>query len=202
MEDTLTDTPHSLLDAAKITARAAYVEWATAHRYYRDLQGDPDRDPVVWLPKSLGRNIWAAHPHYIARLLIALGSASIPSDAAKSVTAIAAMTPDGRKRHIVEDDVYFVERAITSLLVDPEKLAKLDRIEFDPADGEVQIIYQDETVDRFAQPGATRNWQRGFYWRGVIRATVLSTIASEVRWRTYAESPINKVEDGGVDPEA
>lgn len=202
MEDTLTDTPHSLLEAAKITAKAIDLEWSIVHRYYRDLQGDPKQDEGPWLPKSLGRNVWAAHPHYIARLLIALGSAATPTEAAQSVTTINRMTPGGRKRHLAETDVYFVEKAISDLLLDPEKLLTLDHIEFDPTYRSVKIVFQDGSFESFVEAGTSPNWQRGLYWVGVIRASVLKDIAAEVRWRTFAESPINKAVDGNVDPEA
>lgn len=202
MEDTLSDNPHSLLDAAKITAKALGLEWSVVHRYYRELQGPTNMDNGNWLPKSLGRNIWSAHPHFIARLIIALGSSSTPAEAFTNVTAISTMTPDGRQRSVTEWDTYFVERLIAKYLIEPSRLSSLDRIEFDPADNEVVFHSKDGSSERFEAPGSVRNWQRGFYWRGVITATVLETIAAEVRWRTYDTPPFGKVRNGEVDPDA
>ena len=71
--------PDSLLAAARRLAEGAGLSWAEVQPYYRALQEPGGSMQTPWLPKSAGRNVWAAHPHFIARLLFALGGARVPA---------------------------------------------------------------------------------------------------------------------------
>ena len=178
-------TPHSLLDASKLLADIANIDWATAHRFYRNLQADPD----PWLPKSLGRNIWHAHPHYIARLLIALSMSESPEGATAAVNAVLELTPGGRGRYLTETDQSLVEMALTQFLIHADQADNVERVEFDPVEVTVAIVFKNGTVTAFSRPEASAG-------------PVLSALARAINWRRYCDAPLDKVVDGLVNDEA
>lgn len=202
MEDALTYNPHSLLDAVKLTASAAGIDWATAHRYYRDLQGASRSEAeVYWLPKSLGRNIWHAHPNYLARFLVAIGMTEDPTLACAIVTAAFQFTPGGRERYMVEPIEHPVEYCLAGLLSDPAAADAVERVEFDPVELRVDVRFRDGTVKTFASPGSANETTLNavIYRRGVVPGTVFSALSRTINWRV--DSPL-KVPEGEVDPEA
>lgn len=69
------DKADSLLVAAKKAANAAGVPWAQGLNVYRALQ---DRRPRPILPKSIGRNVVAAYPVFVADFIIGLSFAGHP----------------------------------------------------------------------------------------------------------------------------
>lgn len=199
----MNDTPHSLLDAAKLTAHCAGLDWAIAHRYYRGLQGAGRSDAeVYWLPKSLGRNIWHAHPNYLARLLIAIGMTDEPELACAIVTFVAEFTPDGRERWLAEQIENHVEHALAKLLYNPIEADSVDRVEFDPVELSVDVRYRDGRTSHFRRPGTKGHTELNatIYRRGIIPGAVFSGLSRSVHWRI--DAPLAKVPDGTVDPDA
>ena len=194
---------HSLLDAVKLAASAAGLEWATAHRYYRDLQGGARSEAEdYWLPKSMGRNIWHAHPNYLSRFLVAIGMADDPNLACAVVSKVALFTPEGRDRYSVETTENHVERALATLLGDPAAADAVERVEFDPVEMVVELRYRDGSRKLFAAPGSANQVALNgtIYRRGVIPGDVFATLSRTVNWRV--DSPLAKVPQGTVDEEA
>ncbi len=201
-ENTVSHTPHSLLDAVKLAAAAAGLEWATAHRYYRDLQGASRSEAeVYWLPKSLGRNIWHASPNFLARYLAAIAMTDDPTMACAIVSFTWQFTPGGRERHDVEPVEYPVEHFLAGLLYDPAAADAVERVDFDPMELRVIARFRDGTTKTFATPLSVDEAPViGVIYRiGIIPGAVFSGLSRSIDWRI--DSPL-KVPQGEVDPEA
>lgn len=201
-ENTVSHTPHSLLDAVKLAAAAAGLEWATAHRYYRDLQGASRSEAeVYWLPKSMGRNIWHASPNFLARYLTAIAMTDDPTMACAIVSFTWQFTPGGRERHAVEEIEYPVEKFLAGLLDNPVAANAVERVEFDPVELRVIARFRDGTAKTFATPLSADEVQvTGLIYRiGIIPGAVFSSLSRSINWRI--DSPL-AVPKGGVDPEA
>lgn len=198
----MTYVPHSLLDAAKVVAQLAGLEWSTAHRYYRDLQGASRSEAeVYWLPKSMGRNIWHAHPNFLARFLTAIGMTEDPTLACAIVSTTWQFTPEGRERYSCESIEYPVEHFLAGLLADPVLADAVERVEFDPVQLHVVARFRSGGTKTFAAAGSAGTTQvNGVIYRlGVIPGSVFSALARTINWRI--DSPL-KVPQGEVDPEA
>lgn len=202
MEESLDYTPHSLLDAVKLAASTAGMEWATAHRYYRDLQGvSRSEAEVYWLPKSMGRNIWHASPNFLARFLAAIGMTDDATMACAIVCVTWQFTPNGRERHQVEPIEYPVEHFLANLLADPTAADAVEWVEFDPVELRVDVRFRDGTSQFFAAPRSNEetHFNAVIYRRGVIPGAVFSGLSRAINWRS--DAPL-KVPQGEVDPEA
>lgn len=198
----MTQNPHSLLDAVKITANAAGLEWATAHRYYRDLQGASRSDAeVYWLPKSQGRTIWHAHPNYLSRFLVAIGMTDDPTLACPIVSASLQFTPDARDRYEVEAIEHPVEYCLSSLLADPIAADTVDRVEFDPMKLRIVVYFRNGDEKMFGSPATGEQSSRNvvMYRRGIIPGAVFSIMSRKINWRI--DSPVITT-NGELDPEA
>lgn len=199
----MTYVPHSLLDAAKVVAQLAGLEWSTAHRYYRDLQGASRSEAeVYWLPKSMGRNIWHAHPNFLARFLAAIGMTEDPTLACAIVSSTWQFTPEGRERYSCEAIEYPVEHFLAGLLGDPVLADAVERVEFDPVQLHVVARFRSGETKTFAAPGSAGTTQvNGVIYRlGVIPGTVFSGLARTINWRI--DSPLKKVPQGQIDADA
>jgi len=214
----MTPQPHSLLAAARQTAEILGMPWADFFKYYRDLQIEPTFDekgnqtsPHNWLPKSQGRNIWAAHPNYIARLLCAIGGTEQPGLARAAVDWTRDLTPNGRQMHITELPAANVPAPIEEVffryLVDPQAASELANVEFRP--DELTVIFnlksgQPIVYARHNKHGEGRSdppqRYNGISRRGVIDGLVFVFLARAVVWRRSDQSPLNKGEEN--DPDA
>ncbi|MGO4389455.1 hypothetical protein AB4Y85_18150 [Microvirga sp. 2YAF29] len=204
----------SLLSAAKQVAEFAGLSWSEVQPYYRDLQQEPAYSPAGeqispsnWLPKSQGRNVWAAHPNYISRLLLALAGTSQPSEARAAVEWTRDLTPEGRALYITELPAAGVpapiEAELFRYLVDPKTADDLIHIEVQRDTQRViivtksaaePIVYRSAGSDADVLPKLSRL----IYTRGVIDGEVFRKLASSVKWRAYDEGPLKKVQQGQV----
>lgn len=203
MEITVTYHPHSLLDAVKLLADIAGMEWATAHRYYRDLQGGArSGHGDGWLPKSQGRKIWHAQPNFLSRFLVAIGMTDDPTMAGAVVSDVALFTPGGRKRIPIETVGNHVEQFLAAILRDPAAADAVERVEFDPVEKAVEVRYRDGSNNLFATPGsAEKTCVNGvIYRRGVIPGSVFAALSRTINWRV--DSPFAEASEGQVGEEA
>ena len=191
----------SLLAAAKRLAEIAGLQWSEVHPYYRTLQAEPSGEG--WLPKSQGRNIWAAHPHFITRLLVALAGATRPAEASQVVEWVQRLTLNGRE--ILNDEepaansVSPIEEEFSSYLTNPQKAAELQRVEVQPDTHSIvftrktgeQVIF---SINRGYREGAGDEPRkfRGIYSRGVIDGLVFVYLAKTVNWRLRGEAPFQR----------
>ncbi|WP_273699644.1 hypothetical protein [Paracoccus sphaerophysae] len=206
--------PDSVLDAAKKAADALGLPWADVQPLYRQMQAGDD----PWLPKSVGRKIFTAHPHYIARLLIALGFRSLTPDAANRIARGLAV--EGRGMSLLDwpaaNVTGCVEGAFARLLTSPEAAEAVAAVEFDPAEKRILIRYKNGHELRFA-PTSVGMWPANgdpfreailealgsdtrspFYSVGVITGAALAEISRSVSWRT-GPSPIEMADDDTQD---
>lgn len=190
--------PDSLLDAAKKVAVALRTEWSTVHKFYRALQGEP----APWLPTSLGRNIWAATPEYVARLLIAVGAADDVDGAKAAVEWTRQLTRAGRDWSLMEKDTSPVELEIQKYLIDESESADLVNIEFLPDLRRVVFREQHRTRDFLLPLGEPLPNAPALQRRGVISGGVLQELSHTVAWRLQLQPSLKKVKTGTVDPEA
>ena len=197
----------SLLAGAKLVAEAAKLEWAEVHKFYRDLQTEPSFvrgeqvGPDQWLPKSLGRNIWPAHPHFIARLLIALAASGEASGAREAVQWAAGLTRGGRETGFPSEQSP-LELALARLLTDKAESATVEAVEFRMDVREVVIIRRrsGQTVTFSDTAGPTA--PRGINWRGIIPSSVFQALNNTISWLSPGDPPLEKVPDDTVDLEA
>lgn len=176
--------PDSVLEAARKTAAALGLNWSDLQPIYRDLQTNGEDGEASWLPKSQGRRIFTAHPHYVARLLIALGFRS--PKMSPSVTNFIAwgLTPEGRDLYSSEWPTAGHEALVIQefgrLLSDPDAADTLAAVRFDPAEKSITFSYSDGSEDRRFVPSS------GGYWRGdqdLFRQRVRKLMDTETRDR-------------------
>ena len=132
----------SMLTAAKKLADAAGLPWARVQKYYRALQEHVDIGPATegWLPpddfaglpKSKGRTVWAAHPNFVARLLVALTATDAPSDFRRAVENFIYATENG-------GDGQNSEGLLASALADENIGRDIESIEFHPDTARVLV---------------------------------------------------------------
>lgn len=203
------NNPDSLLNAARKVAEITGRPWSAVQPYYKALQGADNDSRDAWLPKSLGRNIWYAHPNYITRLLLALAATTNPAEATATMCWAQELTPSGRKRHLTEEPAANVPIVIESVffkyLVDAEAAAELLNVEVHPdsktiifnlKNGE-PVIYRPcykigEGKDEPARPFV------GIQHRGVIDGLVFVFLAKSINWRRSDQAPLEKVSQGEV----
>lgn len=194
--------PDSLLNAARRLAQVSGLAWSEVLPFYRALQdnGGPSND--CWLPKSAGRNIWAAHPNFIARLMFALGGADSVSGAHEAVELARKMTPGGREKHLDEQDAAGVlaplEREFFEVLTDFEAAMRLTEVEFRLDRGEIAIVRHSGTtiysVPKMKLPDEPAG--KMIYKRGVIKGVVFRAIASQTKWRLADQAPFETAKPG------
>lgn len=202
----MSDKPDSLLTAAKKVAEHSGLPWSHVQKAYADLQVEPTYmsgeqvGPSNWLPKSVGRNIWAAHPHFVSRLLVALAAASDPSQSREAVQWTRDLTPDGRPLGITEGDhagvVNPFEAALTRYLIDPAKAETLAYVEF--VSDWRRVLIRDcndrEEVWASAEPAYPEN-NPLIRFRGVIAGNLFLKLSQTVRWRRADQSPVTTGDD-------
>ncbi|WP_122519193.1 hypothetical protein [Pannonibacter phragmitetus] len=194
------NAPDSLLSAARKLADAIGRPWSAVQPYYKALQ-EPDLDQrTAWLPKSLGRSIWYAHPNYITRLLIALGGTTNPAEAHATLHWAQELTPGGRERYMTErpaaDIPLLIELEFSKYLVDAEAASKLLSIEIHPDRKAIVFNQRDGKPTIFCLPGGADEIEGGaalpfigIQYRGVIDGRVLVTLANTVKWRRPSQPP-------------
>lgn len=195
----------SLLAAAKRVAEKSGLEWSYVQRFYRALQGAPNKGDG-WLPRSLGRNIWAAHPNYVSRLLVALAAADDPSDSIAAVKWAQGLTPNGRDFYLTERPAANVicpfEYQMSAFLTDASKAGDLVSVEFqrdrDTAifnlrDGQALVFSSHPEADPQTERPATLVQKRGLISGDLFRA-----LCEEVSWRQDRDAPLTKVAQGEV----
>lgn len=192
--------PDSLLKAARCLASIAGLPWSETLARYRALQEATQNDPVAWLPKSSGRNVWYAHPNFMTRLMVGLAAADHASGAREAVSWVFATTPNGREHDLTEKPAaglpYPIEREFFKYLTDEAAAESLDRVEFQPDTGSVifhlygfdPVIYSHPVAYRESAAEQTKLF-RGIYSRGVIVGIVFVYIARTVVWRRSDEEP-------------
>ena len=122
--------PESLLSAAKKVAELSSLGWADVNRVYRELQdGDrapalPPSAPATGLPKSTGRNVWFAHPNFVARLLIGLAGRAAGLNPRKTVQQFHDAKAD--------DQELYLEEVLAALLRNPTLADDLLVFELNP----------------------------------------------------------------------
>lgn len=204
--------PDSLLTAAKRLAGIAGMSWSEVQPYYRALQEGDGSEGSGWLPKSLGRNIWAAHPHYITRLLIALAGADHFSKACETIEWARELTPDGRPRHLTEEPAsgvpLIIEWHLSPFLVDPTAARELVNVEVRPDEGRIIFNTKSQGAIVFARPHRPKSDAdrvprpfQGIHRRGVIEGSVFVDLALRINWRTSDQPPLEKVQQGEVGDE-
>lgn len=208
--------PDSMLAAAKKLASAASLPWAHVQKYYRALQEHvevgvakegwlpPDELPnhFTGLPKSKGRAVWAAHPNFMARLLVALAAADTPAGARRAVETFIVATENGEGRQNVEE-------ALSSALTKEDVGRDIESIEFYSDTARVSVnsksrgpiwywIEEEElqrdgaTVPVNRQPALIRS-------RGVIDGELINILRSEIAWR-HDDWPL--ITDDGPDEDS
>ncbi|CAA2101996.1 hypothetical protein MBUL_01461 [Methylobacterium bullatum] len=178
------------------------MQWSEVQPYYRALQENGGAANESWLPKSAGRNIWAAHPNFIARLMFAIAGANSLSDAHDAVEMANKMTPGGREKYLDEKDAAGIlsplERAFHVLLSDYEAAIGIQEVEFRLDRGEIAIIGRETQVFSVpnAQPESENEGVRLIYKRGVIRGTVFRYMAHLTKWRLTDQAPFESAKPG------
>lgn len=194
--------PDSLLAAARRLADATGLAWHEVQPFYRTLQEPGGSMNTPWLPKSVGRNIWAAHPNFLARLMFALAGAHSVADAHGAVETAHLMTPGGRQKYLDEKDAADVlsplEREFYRYLTDYDAAATLEEVEFKLDRGEVVFVGPETKV--FSVPVETdedeTKYPRLLYKRGVIRGTVFRRMAHQTKWRLADQAPFETAKPG------
>ncbi|MHC2108351.1 hypothetical protein [Methylobacterium sp. CM6246] len=198
--------PMSLLAAAKAVAEIAELPWTQVLAYYRALQEPTGDGTVAWLPKSVGRSVWMAHPHFITPLLIALATAGHPERSNQAVDWVYRLTPNGRPRNLDELPAAGIEapvlREFVRYLTDPAEARKLSFIRFEPSDLRVQFVPSkgEPATYRFhvsldKAPGNMRPRVPGISPDGRIAAYVMAQIAQTIVWRTPDRAPFQTSAD-------
>lgn len=204
------DYPDLVLEAAKKTAAALEMPWAEIQPFYRSLQSD-DEGGCAFLPKSVGRKIFTAHPNYIMRLLVAVGfsGAKISSHDANYITF--GLSPQGGVMPTTAWPAAGVagplEVLFAQALTDPDQAQSVDCIVFDPAEKRITFRFcngkiinylpassglwrDDDTIFRSNVLAALRlNTKSRVSHVVKISGEALAEIARSVNWRTSA-SPV------------
>ncbi len=181
----------SILNASKKLATVAGLRWAEVQPYYRALQESGGRYSSPWLPKSSGRQVWAAHPHYVLRLLIALACAPTPSDSHEAVEWVFDTLPGGRDRQMTErhaaNRVPIIEQVLSAYLTNEEDAADLVQVEFQPDRQRVVVVTKSQGEQLFALPAdesiAAQAQSVGIVRRSVILGSVFVALQREIAWR-------------------
>lgn len=173
--------PESLLSAVKKTASAAKLPWPHVQKVYQALQaGD-------FLPKSRGREIWAAHPNFIARLLVALAGSDVPAGARRAVETFLWATENGEGGPGNLEDFLF--RALSS----EQDAADIESVEFfadtlrvcinTKSRGAVWFWIEVEELQRDGTAIPVEFPQALIRFRGVIDGELFRLLARDVTWR-------------------
>lgn len=196
----MTEAPDSLLMAARKLAEAAGIPWPQVQKTYRALQEEQAwlageaHGPASWLPKSSGRNIWAAHPRYLSRLIIALACARDGSGAREAVQWTRGLTPKGRPLHLSEGDFPGLEntfeREMAARLTLADRAASLAEVEFIPEARTVIFTEVDGNTHLWAlasdrpllSPALIRS-------RGVVDGDLFRALQSGVIWQRPDQAP-------------
>lgn len=192
--------PDSLLHAAKQVAQIAGLPWSAVQPFYRSLQEPARVEGTAWLPKSVGRNIWYAHPNYVTRLLIALAGVDDPARAHEPVEWATETTPDGRKMYLSEKEAAGItppiEHEFGRFLLNDAVAGTLDNVEVRPdlrsivfnMKSHEPLVYRKYYAYR---EGPTLEPQRfkGIHKRGVIEGLVLNYLAKTINWRQPSDPP-------------
>lgn len=205
----MSNHPDSVLEAAKKTAIALGLPWSEVQPLYRSLQSETDGG--AFIPKSAGRKIFTAHPHYIMRLLVAIGfsGTKISSHDANHITY--GLAPDGGVMPQTAWPAAGVagplEVLFASLLMDQEQAKNVDSVIFDPSEKRITFYFCNGNVINYL-PASSGLWHDDddLFRARILAALALNTksrvsftvkilgealaeIASSVIWRT-SPSPV------------
>ena len=205
----------SVIEAARKTALALDLPWSEVQPIYRALQAE-DGAGGSWLPKSVGRTIFTAHPGYIARLLIALGFRAGGLAPSEANCLARGLTLEGRPMSITDwpaaGVVGPVEAILSRLLTTPEASETVEAVCFDAAAKTITIRHTDghklhlsPTDEGMWSPGwdmhrdailavLAQDTARPLSGIGVIDGSVFSKVARTVAWRT-GPSPVRHGDD-------
>jgi len=180
--------PDSALTSAKKMADIAGLPWSEVQPIYRALQ-ETDETLTAWLPKSQGRAVFLAHPNYIARLLIALGSFADAKSAHAVVTRAQELTLNGRKKYLSELPGVAsrspIEDIFARILTNPSEADKLQDIEFHPDTPRIIFRWKDETENVFICPNEMPVERARFITkRGLMRCEMFRLLSRSIEWRT------------------
>jgi hypothetical protein len=199
--------PHSLYAAAQKLATATGISWSELQVTYRALQEAP-RGKMIWLPKSVGRNVYYAHPWYIWRLLGAHFSCTDAESARDTIEWMKELTRDGKKYDLDEKPAANIplpiEKEFEKYLTDVEQAKKLKDVEIQTDTH--RIIFNFNTKDQ------NTIWSPALdvedlppaplvVKRPVISGDVFRDLAKNIRWRSdaYGAPTLKKVQQGSVD---
>jgi hypothetical protein len=196
--------PDSLHAAAKVLATALDIPWTELQRTYRGLQEAP-RGHDVWLPKSLGRNIYYADPNFITRLLVAHLCA--PQDVEEARSTLQWMTVLTRGGRAYGDDKpaanikYPIEREFARYLTEPKEADKLVEVQIHPDNHLIIFSNASKSVKWLPASDAENLPPKGaarIRKQTVISGDVFRDLAANIEW-VGAGPAFKKVQQGGVD---
>jgi hypothetical protein len=172
----------SVLTAARAFADASRKPWAEIQPYYRALQQDRV-DGEAWIPKSVGRTIWFAHPNFITRLMIAFASTNDPARSDDVLKAAQYLACDAHNQP------GSIEKALYPFLIDPN--SDLHSVEFHQDAGRIIINTARDGSILFAR--ALPAQFRRVITRTILDGEVFRDLARNVVWRTEDQPPFGTV---------
>lgn len=199
----------SLLSAAKKTTLALGLEWKDVQGPYAELLDTKNGDGL--LPKSSGRQVWAANPNYISRLLIAIAWRGSLLTCKESVLITWALTPNGRNLSIDEypssGSLNLIEGEFREYLVNIEAAKSLEHVEFDLTRRSIKFVSKsseekiflpadditwrdDEPFSASIEAALGKDTHARLQTRILISGVVFEEIASTVEWRISDHSPL------------
>ena len=196
--------PESLLSAAKKVAAFSDLSWTDVSRVYGALQAG-DRAPALppaaatevsapGLPKSSGRNVWYAHPNFIARLLLGLAGRAATVDPWTTVKHFHDALPEQKAgADAPEQGVDDLEFRLATLLRNPKLADEVTRLEFNPEAAE--FVLQHPTLGGRFRPASSVQRaafiysQQTFSTRVAINPLLLQKLAAEIDWRPESFPP-------------
>ncbi len=186
------DNFDSVLTAAHKTAESLGLSWAAVQPYYKALQESSGNDRSGWLPKSVGRSIWFAHPNFVTRLLVAVAATTNPADAPKVMGWVKELVPQGYEG--ARPEISIIESEFHKYLVNHKAAEKLSNVEIHPdtktvafnlKDGEA-VIYRPFDSEQITTTSGAMNLHR----RGIIDGRAFELLAKSVNWRRDDDLPM------------
>jgi len=195
-------SPQSFTSAAKEMTRLAGLRWARVLPIYRALQqrstAGSAREgwlpPMAELPLSGGRAIWAAHPNFMARLLIAVANTDEPDQARRMVETFIWATEKG------EGSPPILQNKMAELLTVPEAAANVERMDFFPDTGRVCISHKSGDPawfwieeEELRPDGVVHDIKREptlIRHNGAIDGQLFRQLCATIKWRGDDENPI------------
>jgi hypothetical protein len=178
--------PHSLYVAAKdFLAPAAGIPWAELQKTYRALQDAP-RGKSPWLPKSVGRRVWCAHPNFIHRLLVAHVASNNSQSPGDTLDWMQSLTLRGKAFDLQHRPAANVPAPIATelnkYLVDAAEAQKLRTIEVHPADQSIIFNVGNRSFIWLPASDAEKSPAPPVINNPEISGRVFLDIAKQVRW--------------------